>query len=60
MGEEPETETEALRRMAVEASIARRTELGLPRYVEDPLALDSMATILIEHDRAATRKHAAA
>jgi hypothetical protein len=56
--EEPETETEALRKRAVEASIRRRHDLGLPRYVEDPLALDSMATIIVEHDRTLARKHA--
>jgi hypothetical protein len=38
-------------RQAVDGENRRRHQQGLPRYIEDPMILDGMATLIIEHDR---------
>jgi hypothetical protein len=51
MREEPDSCFEGPEEPGEDALQRRLEELGLPFYVDDPVALDSMATIVIEHDR---------
>jgi hypothetical protein len=42
--------------VAADAWYSQRYDQGFPLKVEDPLALDAVATLILEHDRSVARK----